>query len=172
MRHRCNGRRPGRNIGWSAVEASSTTKERAMHVVGHHPATRPGPSEWFSGSVWIDQIASAPAPSHLHVASIHFTPGARTAWHAHPLGQVLHILEGVGRAQQRGGPLQELHPGDAVISGAGEWHWHGADPHHFMTHLAIHEADEAGNDAAWGDPVGEAEYLARPVNATDESAAG
>jgi quercetin dioxygenase-like cupin family protein len=138
-----------------------------MRVVGHQTATLPGPTDWFTGSVWMDPIAIAPAPSRLQVASVHFTPGARTAWHAHPFGQVLHVLEGVGRAQQRGGPLQELHPGDAVISEAGEWHWHGADPHHFMTHLAMHESDETGKDAEWGDPVVDEEYLARPINATD-----
>jgi quercetin dioxygenase-like cupin family protein len=126
-----------------------------MEVIRTRPDSRAAPPEWFSGTVWIDEIARA---SRLRLFSVHFTPGARTAWHRHPNGQVIHVTEGVGRVQQRGGPAEEIRAGDTVVFEPGEWHWHGAAPRTFMTHLAMHEADENGSDAEWGDHVTDAEY--------------
>ncbi len=126
-----------------------------MDVIRTRPDSRAASPEWFSGAVWIDEIVGA--PSRVRTFSVHFAPGARTAWHQHPHGQVIHVTEGVGRAQVRGGPVEEIRAGDTVVFRPGEWHWHGAAPANFMTHLAIHEADEAGADAEWGDHVTDAE---------------
>jgi quercetin dioxygenase-like cupin family protein len=131
-----------------------------MDIARNRPDTKLGPAEWFTGTVWLDEIAAPPAPSRLRVNSVHFTPGARTAWHRHPLGQVLHVTEGAGLVQDRGGPVQEIRAGDTVWTERHEWHWHGAGPRTFMTHLAIQEADEEGMGAEWAEHVGDAEYPA------------
>lgn len=94
--------------------------------------------------------------------SVHFSPGARTAWHRHPLGQVIHVTEGVGRVQREGGPVEVIRPGDSVRFDADEEHWHGAAPSRFMTHIAIQEVDDQGTAAYWGEHVGDAQYLAGP----------
>ena len=121
-------------------------------------ATMAGPADWFTGSVYIDAVA-APAPgSRLSASSVHFTPGARTAWHTHPNGQTIYVLEGAGLAQRRGGPVEAIRPGDRVFFEPGEEHWHGAAPDRFMTHLAFVEVDEAGNAAVWGEHVTDEEY--------------
>jgi quercetin dioxygenase-like cupin family protein len=124
--------------------------------------TRSGPPEWFTGAVYIDAVAAPPAPGRLRANSVHFTPGARTAWHTHPLGQTIFVTEGVGYAQRRGGPLEIIRPGDRVHFEPGEDHWHGATPTRFMTHLALHEVDEHGVDAEWGEHVTDDEYGRRP----------
>jgi quercetin dioxygenase-like cupin family protein len=93
---------------------------------------------------------------------VHFTPGARTAWHTHANGQTIYVTEGVGRCQRRGGPLETIYPGDRVFFETGEEHWHGAAPNRFMTHLALVEVDEDGNSAFWGDQVTDEEYGQRP----------
>ena len=124
--------------------------------------TRPGPPEWFTGTVYLDQVAAPPPPARLRSYSVHFTPGARTAWHTHPLGQTIFVTEGVGLTQRRGGPVEVIRPGDRVHFEPDEDHWHGAAPNRFMTHLALHEADEDGNDARWGDHVTDEEYAAAP----------
>lgn len=134
-----------------------------MNITRTRPDSMPGPGEWFTGTVWIDPIASGPSPSRLQVISVHFAPGARTAWHAHPNGQVLHVVEGAGRVQQRGGPVEAIRAGDTVVAGPGEWHWHGAGPGTFMTHLAMQEAAPEGYSAQWGDHVTDAEYAGEPV---------
>jgi quercetin dioxygenase-like cupin family protein len=95
----------------------------------------------------------------LRAASVHFTPGARTAWHHHPNGQVLYVTEGIGRAQERGGEVIEIRAGDTVVIPAGAWHWHGASPDNFMTHIAMHEVGDDGKPAVWGEHVTDAEYL-------------
>src|SRR4051812_25765670 len=100
-------------------------------------ATRRGNADWFTGNVWQDPIIEAPAPARIRGARVTFEPGARTAWHTHPLGQTLHVLSGVGRAQTWGGPVRELRPGDTVWIPPGEKHWHGAAPTHGMVHLAL-----------------------------------
>jgi quercetin dioxygenase-like cupin family protein len=98
--------------------------------------TGKGPAERFAGEVWIDEIG---ATEHTTVMSVHFTPGARTAWHAHPHGQVLHVTEGAGLVQSRGDDREEIRAGDTVHAAPGEWHWHGAGPGTFMTHTAVQE---------------------------------
>jgi len=131
-----------------------------MEITRARPETRPGPGEWFRGQVWVDTIATPPAPSRVRIVSVHFAPGARTAWHRHPFGQVIHVTEGTGRVQRRGGPVEQVRAGDTVHFAAGEDHWHGAAPDAFMTHLAVHEVDEHGVNAEWGDHVSDEEYLA------------
>lgn len=129
-----------------------------MHVIRPVPDTVQGPADRFTGVVWVDRIAVTEPPSRLRSNNVHFAPGARTAWHQHPYGQVLHVTEGVGRVQQRGGPVTEVRAGDTVITGAQEWHWHGAAPHNFMTHIGIQEAREDGHDAEWGKHVTDDDY--------------
>lgn len=126
--------------------------------------TRTGPADWFTGTVYIDPIAAPPAPARLRALSVHFTPGARTAWHAHPFGQTIFVTEGVGYAQRRGGPLETIRPGDRVHFAPDEDHWHGATPARFMTHLALHEVDESGTEARWGAHVSDDEYGATPAS--------
>ena len=136
-----------------------------MEVAG--AADRPtssGPAEWFTGQVWMDEVAVLPEPGLVRALRVHFSPGARTAWHVHPLGQVLHITEGVGRVQGASGPAREVRSGDTVIVGPGERHWHGAAPDHLMSHLAIQERDPAtGEQTLWHEHVSDADYLAPPA---------
>jgi quercetin dioxygenase-like cupin family protein len=122
--------------------------------------TTTGSSDWFTGTVYIDAVAAPSGASRVSASSVHFTPGARTAWHTHPHGQTIYVLEGVGLAQRRGGPVEAIHPGDRVFFEPGEEHWHGAAATRFMTHLAIAEADDEGNVAAWLDHVTDEEYAA------------
>ena len=124
--------------------------------------TNPGPSDWFTGAVYLDPLAVPAGPSRLSATAVHFTPGARTAWHKHPNGQTIYVLEGIGRAQRRGGPVEVIRPGDRVFFEPGEEHWHGAAATRFMTHLALQQADDEGNVASWGDHVTDDEYGAAP----------
>ena len=114
----------------------------------------------FTGDVWFENLVMGDEPSRIRMAAVHFSPGARTAWHSHSLGQVLHVTEGIGKIQSRGGGIETIHVGDIVFTPAGEWHWHGAGSHHFMTHLAISEEDTRSSapKTDWGDKVTEAEY--------------
>ena len=112
--------------------------------------------------VYVDAIATPSEPSRLSASSVHFTPGARTAWHTHPNGQTLYVVEGVGLAQRRGGPIEVIRPGDRVFFEPGEEHWHGAAPDRFMTHIAMLDVDDAGNAATWGEHVTDEEYNAAP----------
>jgi quercetin dioxygenase-like cupin family protein len=98
-----------------------------------------GPTDWFTGSVRIDPLFKAAPPARAAGASVTFEPGARTAWHTHPLGQTLIVVSGCGRAQRWGGPVEEIRPGDVVCFPPGEKHWHGAAPTTAMTHLAVQE---------------------------------
>src|SRR5438445_6802248 len=109
-----------------------------------------GPSEWFTGVVYIDPVAVPSGASRLSASSVHFTPGARTAWHTHPNGQTIFVTEGLGLAQRRGGVIEVIRPGDRVFFEPGEEHWHGAAPNRFMTHLAQLQVDEEGKSATWG----------------------
>jgi len=131
-----------------------------MQITRNSTETQAGPSEWFTGSVYIDAVAAPAGTSRAAAASVHFTPGARTAWHTHPNGQTIYVLEGVGRCGRRGGPVEEIRPGDRVFFEPGEEHWHGAAPDRFMTHVAVHQVDDEGNAATWGDHVTDAEYSA------------
>ena len=121
-----------------------------------------GPAEWFTGDVFIDAVATPSGTSRVSASSVHFTPGARTAWHTHPNGQTVHVTEGVGLVQRRGGPVEVIRPGDSVFFEPGEEHWHGAAPDRFLTHLALVEVDEEGTAATWGPHVTDAEYGAAP----------
>jgi quercetin dioxygenase-like cupin family protein len=125
--------------------------------------TSTGPSEWFTGTVYVDTIAVPVEGTRLSAASVHFTPGSRTAWHSHPNGQTIFVTEGVGLAQRRGGPVSVIRPGDRVFFPPEEEHWHGAAPDRFMTHLALQEVDEEGTSAAWGAHVTDEEYSQPPV---------
>jgi quercetin dioxygenase-like cupin family protein len=124
--------------------------------------TNPGPSDWFTGTVYLDSLAVPSGPSRLSATSVHFTPGARTAWHTHPNGQTIFVVEGVGLAQRRGGPVEVIRPGDRVFFEPSEEHWHGAAPDRFMTHIAMLQVDDDGTSATWGDHVTDEEYLAAP----------
>ena len=124
--------------------------------------TNRGPSDWFTGDVYIDAVAAPGGGARVSASTVHFTPGARTHWHTHPNGQTIFVLEGIGLAQRQGGPVEVIRPGDRVFFEPGEAHWHGATASRFMTHLAIAELDADGNVASWGDPVSDAEYAAAP----------
>ncbi len=119
---------------------------------------RRGPEAWFTGTVWLDEVVTGAAPSRLRAVRVSFEPGARMAWHTHPVGQALHVLAGVGRIQLKGGLVQEIRPGDTVSIEAGELHWHGADAGHTMVHLAMQEIDEKGVDVVWLEHVTDEEY--------------
>ena len=135
-----------------------------MQITRNGVETIPGPDDWFTGSVYIDAVAVPSGASQLSANNVHFTPGARTAWHSHPNGQTIYVLAGVGRAQRRGEPILVIHPGDRVFFEPGEEHWHGASPTHFMTHLALHQVDSEGTSATWGDHVTDEEYTRAPTD--------
>ena len=124
--------------------------------------TKQGPEDWFTGKVYLDTLKPADNGSRLAVTSVHFTPGAYTAWHSHPKGQTLYVTEGVGVIQNRGGKIQVIRPGDVIWTEPGEEHWHGATPHSFMTHLALQELDDQGNLADWHEHVTTDEYKQQP----------
>jgi quercetin dioxygenase-like cupin family protein len=125
---------------------------------GSQPSTR-GPAEWFAGTVRIDPLFQAKAPARAVGNAVTFEPGARTAWHTHPLGQVLLITAGYGAAQRAGGPIEPIRPGDVVWFEPGEKHWHGASPTTAMTHIAIQEALD-GKNVDWMEQVSEEQYKA------------
>jgi quercetin dioxygenase-like cupin family protein len=106
--------------------------------------------------VFIDPVAEGHGDTPTTVGLVHFTPGARTAWHSHSIGQTLYVTEGEGRVQSRGEPIVTIRPGDVVFAPSEEWHWHGASPDHFMTHLAVSEGEPR-----WGQQVSDDEYLGR-----------
>jgi quercetin dioxygenase-like cupin family protein len=123
---------------------------------GSQPSGK-GPADWFTGTVRIDPLFAAPAPARVSGASVTFEPGARTAWHTHPLGQTLIVTFGLGRVQREGGPIEEIRPGDVVWFAPGEKHWHGASPTTAMTHIAIAEAQN-GKVVDWMGHVSDAQY--------------
>ena len=129
-----------------------------MQLTRNGTATVAGPADWFTGTVFIDTLAGPAGASRLSASSVRFTPGARTAWHTHPNGQTIFVVEGVGRAQRRGGPVEEIRPGDRVFFEPGEGHWHGAAPDRFMTHIAMLDVDDEGRNADWGEHVTDEEY--------------
>ena len=131
-----------------------------MEVTRDGLETMAGPADWFTGAVYIDAVAAPSAGSRLSASRVHFTPGARTAWHTHPHGQTIYVLEGVGLAQRRGGPIEEIRPGDRVFFDADEEHWHGAAPTRFMAHVAMQEADDSGTAVVWGEHVTDEQYNA------------
>jgi quercetin dioxygenase-like cupin family protein len=131
-----------------------------MEITRNSLDTFAGPADWFTGTVHMDAIAAHAGPSRVQAMSVHFAPGARTAWHTHPLGQSIWVTEGIGLCQRRGGPLETIGPGDRVFFEPGEEHWHGAAPNRLMTHVAIQEADEGGSPVSWGEHVTDEEYAA------------
>jgi quercetin dioxygenase-like cupin family protein len=133
-----------------------------MQITRNDTDTTPGPSDWFMGTVYLDAVAAPSDASRLSATSVHFTPGARTAWHTHPNGQTIYVLDGVGLAQRRGGPVEVIRPGERVFFEPGEDHWHGASPTRFMTHLAMLVVGDDGSAAVWGDHVTDEEYAAAP----------
>jgi quercetin dioxygenase-like cupin family protein len=119
--------------------------------------TTKGSADWFTGSVRIELLIEAPEPARVRGANVTFEPGARTAWHTHPLGQTLIVTSGFGWAQRWGGPIEEIRPGDVIWFAPNEKHWHGASPTSAMTHIAIQEALD-GKVVEWMEKVTDAEY--------------
>ena len=128
---------------------------------GSQPSGK-GPADWFTGTVRIDPLLTAPAPARANIISVSFEPGARTLWHSHPLGQTLVVTFGCGRAQRWGGPIEEIRPGDVVWIAPGEKHWHGAAPTTAMAHIAVYEALD-GQSADWMEEVSEEQYTRAPA---------
>jgi quercetin dioxygenase-like cupin family protein len=136
-----------------------------LQTLPKQPTTK-GPAEMFTGDVWFDVIARGEEPSRMRANTVRFSPCARTAWHSHAVGQTLYVTEGIGRVQSRGGEVIEIRPGDVIYTPPGEWHWHGAAPEHFMTHIAMWEApapDSGLPESEWGDLVTDEEYLRTPA---------
>lgn len=133
-----------------------------MQITRNGLDTTAGPDDWFTGSVYIDRLAAPSGDSRVSASGVHFTPGARTAWHTHPNGQTIWVVEGVGLCQRRGGPIEVIRPGDSVFFEPGEEHWHGAAPNRFMFHIAIVDVDDEGTPANWGEHVSDEEYGAAP----------
>ena len=123
---------------------------------GSRPTTRVNP-DYFTGAVWMDPIVETKAPARVRAVRVSFEPGARTAWHTHPLGQTLYVVEGVGWVQMRGGPKREIRPGDTVWIPPAVIHWHGASATTAMAHIAIHEALD-GKNVEWMEKVSDGDY--------------
>jgi quercetin dioxygenase-like cupin family protein len=144
------------------IGGPETRKELCMEITRNTLETTPGPPDWFTGAVFIDTIAVPSAAWPVGAAVVHFTPGARTAWHTHPHGQTIWVNEGIGLCQREGGPVEVIRAGDAVFFEPGENHWHGAAPTRFMAHVAMQPADESGNPVVWGRHVSDEEYAQAP----------
>ena len=127
-------------------------------LAGSRP-TRRAPQESFTGTVWQDPIITPQTPARINSSRVTFEPGARTAWHTHPLGQTLYVISGVGRVQAKGGPIREIRPGDVIWIPPGEKHWHGASPTNAMTHVAMQESLD-GSHVTWMEYVTDEEYSA------------
>jgi quercetin dioxygenase-like cupin family protein len=146
----------------AAVTPAPSTKARIKTMEIKRNGTQPsgkGSADYFTGIVRIDPLFQAPDPARARGASVTFEPGARTAWHTHPLGQTLIVTAGLGRVQRVGGPVEEIRPGDVVWFAPGEKHWHGASPATAMTHIAIQEALD-GKVVDWLEQVSDAQYRA------------
>jgi quercetin dioxygenase-like cupin family protein len=141
-----------------AADSKIRLKEKNMEIkkAGSQASTK-GPADWFTGTVRIDPLFTAPDPALVAGASVTFEPGARTAWHTHPLGQTLIVTSGAGWAQRLGGPVEEIHPGDVIWFAPGEKHWHGAAPSTAMTHIAIQERKD-GKMVDWMEHVSDEQY--------------
>jgi quercetin dioxygenase-like cupin family protein len=133
-----------------------------MQITRSTLETTKGPSDWFAGDVYLDPVAAPAGSSRVTATCVHFTPGARTAWHTHPNGQTIWVVEGVGLCQRRGGPVEVIRPGDRVFFEPGEEHWHGATPNRFMAHVAMLDVGDDGHPAEWGEHVTDEEYAAAP----------
>src|SRR5712692_11610312 len=156
--------------GIVSVVPSATSQERSVKMeVKTRQASVKGSAETFSGDVWFDVITRRDDYARMRDNVVRFAPGARTAWHAHPGGQTLYVTEGRGLVQSRGGEIIEIRPGDVIFTPPGEWHWHGAAPDHFMTHIAMWESDANGTSATWGDHVSDEEYRMQAQPASKEA---
>jgi quercetin dioxygenase-like cupin family protein len=135
-------------------------KDRDMEIEPRKPSNC-GTPETFQGDVWYDVIADGVEVPHVRASTVHFSPGARSAWHSHARGQILYVTEGEGLAQSRGDEVVKLRAGDIVYTAPEEWHWHGAAPDRFMTHLSMSESipDATEPDVTWGPHVTDDEYL-------------
>lgn len=129
-----------------------------MEITRSGGRTEHGSADWFTGDVYLDTLAVPAGSSTFGAALVHFMPGARTAWHTHPHGQTIYVVEGVGRCQREGGPVETLRPGDRVFFEPGERHWHGASPERLMVHIAMHQHDESGSSISWGEQVTDQQY--------------
>ena len=121
-----------------------------MQITRSSIDTTKGPADWFTGDVYVDPVAAPAGTSTFAAAHVHFTPGARTAWHTHPHGQTIYVTEGIGRCQREGGPIEVIRPGDRVFFEPGENHWHGAAPNRFMAHIAMQQNDDTGSSGRPG----------------------
>jgi quercetin dioxygenase-like cupin family protein len=135
-----------------------------MQITRNSLDTSRGPSDRFTGNVYIDTIAAPTASSQVSASAVHFAPGARTAWHTHPNGQTIYVLEGIGLCQRRGGAVEVIRPGDRVFFEPGEEHWHGAAQNRFMLHLAMLQLDADGNSATWLGQVTDEDYGRSPAS--------
>ena len=133
-----------------------------LHRAGSRP-TRRGQADYFTGVVWQDPIVTAEAPARVVAARVSFEPGARTAWHTHPLGQTLYVVFGIGRFQTLGQPIVEIRAGDTIWIPPGEKHWHGASPDNAMTHIAIQESENS-SPVSWMEKVSDEDY-GKPIGA-------
>jgi quercetin dioxygenase-like cupin family protein len=133
-----------------------------VEILTKAPSTK-GPAEMFTGDVWFDVVIRGEEPSRVRVNTVRFAPCARTAWHKHAVGQTLHVTDGIGLIQARGGDVTVIRPGDVIYTPPDEWHWHGAAPDHFMVHTAIWEGTEPDGEpeSEWGDHVTDEEYQPR-----------
>lgn len=127
-----------------------------IHPAGSRPSGK-GPAEYFTGTVRMDPLITAPEPARLRGLTVTFEPGARTAWHTHPLGQTLIVTAGMGLVQREAGPVEQIRPGDTVWFEPGEKHWHGAAPDVAMTHIALQEELD-GSAVTWMEHVTDAQY--------------
>lgn len=128
--------------------------------------TKQAPAANFTGTVFSDEVVAGTGPSRMRASVVSFTPGARTFWHSHPVGQTLFCLSGAGRVQKEGEPVQELRPGDVVVIPPDVRHWHGAAPDRLFAHLAMSELNDRGEGTAWFEPVSDADYATRPAPVT------
>jgi quercetin dioxygenase-like cupin family protein len=147
----------------AAVESLTYTRKEASMILkraGSQPSQQ-GPEAWFTGRVRLDPLHTAEAPARVAAASVTFEPGARTAWHTHPLGQILVVTAGAGWTQCEGEPVVEIRAGDVIWCPPGHRHWHGATPTTAMTHIAIQEALN-GSAVTWMEKVSDQQYLAGP----------
>src|SRR6218665_1172802 len=145
-------------MAWRTKIKQLTIKTMKIHRIGSRPSGK-GPAEYFTGTVRIDPLNEPPAPARVAMALVTFEPGARTAWHTHPLGQVLIVTAGIGRVQRWGDPVEEIRPGDVVWIPPGQKHWHGASSNSSMAHLAISEALD-GKSVEWLEKVDDSQNSA------------
>jgi len=145
------------------VSSRPNRETSTMEITRSSIETQKGPADWFTGDVYIDAVAAPAGTSTFAAAAVHFTPGARTAWHTHPRGQTIFVTEGVGLCQRDGGPVEVIRPGDRVFFEPGENHWHGAAPTRFMVHIAMQQNDDTGSPVTWGEHVTDEQYNAAPA---------